>query len=128
MAHRGRLKCSRECDRTLLRERIFARLKAPRIRPFPADEGDVKYHQGAVGDRETEARTQGEAYASPNPSHLEAVIRCRRNGTRKQDAMRKDSAFRERRLLIVRCLYLVHGDGCIRRARVVVMETLNLAT
>ena len=40
---------------------------------FPADEGDVKYHQGASAIRRTESGREVEISVPSNPSHLEAV-------------------------------------------------------
>src|SRR4029453_7423848 len=54
-------------------ERIFASFEGSIHPSFPADEGDVKYHQGAGGERETAHRKKVKLTLSPNPSHLEAV-------------------------------------------------------
>ena len=40
---------------------------------FPADEGDVKYHQGAIGKRTTKSGNDVKIKLSCNPSHLEFV-------------------------------------------------------
>ena len=71
MAHRGRL--------NVLANVIgdFANASSQPLRAvhpdFPADEGDVKYHQGAEGERETATGKKVRITLSPNPSHLEFV-------------------------------------------------------
>ena len=49
MAHRGRLNVLANVIGNLC-ERIFAAFEGSVHPEFPADEGDVKYHQGATGD------------------------------------------------------------------------------
>src|SRR5689334_16063736 len=72
MAHRGRLNVLANVIGNLC-ERIFAAFEGSVHPEFPADEGDVKYHQGATGERDlSEGRKVGLSL-SPNPSHLEAV-------------------------------------------------------
>src|SRR5687768_17221586 len=71
MAHRGRLNVLANVIGKFC-ERIFASFEGSVHPSFPADEGDVKYHQGAVGERETAGR-KVQLTLSPNPSHLEAV-------------------------------------------------------
>ncbi|HZN06184.1 MAG TPA: 2-oxo acid dehydrogenase subunit E2, partial [Pyrinomonadaceae bacterium] len=51
MAHRGRLNVLANVIGNLC-ERIFAAFEGSVHPEFPADEGDVKYHQGATGERE----------------------------------------------------------------------------
>ena len=50
MAHRGRLNVLANVIGNLC-ERIFAAFEGSVHPEFPADEGDVKYHQGATGER-----------------------------------------------------------------------------
>src|SRR5260370_13610771 len=70
-------------------ERIFASFEGSVHPSFPADEGDVKYHQGAVGERETADGRKVKLTLSPNPSHLEAVDPVVERMVRaKQDDMR----------------------------------------
>src|SRR5690349_16113826 len=72
MAHRGRLNVLANVIGNLC-ERIFAAFEGSVHPEFPADEGDVKYHQGAVGERVAENGRTVRLQLSPNPSHLEAV-------------------------------------------------------
>src|SRR5204862_8082641 len=72
MAHRGRLNVLANVIGHFC-ERIFTSFEGSIHPAFPADEGDVKYHQGAVGERETAAGKHVALRLSPNPSHLEAV-------------------------------------------------------
>src|SRR5678816_2316460 len=72
MAHRGRLNVLANVVGNLC-ERIFAAFEGSVHPEFPADEGDVKYHQGATGERVTETGRKVTLTVSPNPSHLEAV-------------------------------------------------------
>ena len=89
MAHRGRLNVLANVIGHFC-ERIFASFEGSAHPSFPADEGDVKYHQGAVGERETETGRKVRLTLSPNPSHLEAVDPVVEGMVRaKQDAMRK---------------------------------------
>jgi hypothetical protein len=57
MAHRGRLNVLANivgnADTGDLAERIFTVFEGTSHPSFPADEGDVKYHQGALGSRKT---------------------------------------------------------------------------
>jgi 2-oxoglutarate dehydrogenase complex dehydrogenase (E1) component-like enzyme len=57
MAHRGRLNVLANVIGKFC-ERIFAAFEGSAHPSFPADEGDVKYHQGAVGERETASGTK----------------------------------------------------------------------
>nr|MBA2378857.1 2-oxo acid dehydrogenase subunit E2 [Blastocatellia bacterium] len=77
MAHRGRLNVlsnivgdSKTGD---MAERIFTVFEGTSHPSFPADEGDVKYHQGALGKRTTRAGNAVRIELSSNPSHLEFV-------------------------------------------------------
>ena len=72
MAHRGRLNVLANVIGHFC-ERIFASFEGSVHPSFPADEGDVKYHQGAIGERETANGKKVKLTLSPNPSHLEAV-------------------------------------------------------
>ena len=53
MAHRGRLNVLANVVGNFCRAHLHRLRGHGRIRTFPADEGDVKYHQGASGERET---------------------------------------------------------------------------
>ncbi len=72
MAHRGRLNVLANVVGDLS-ERIFTSFEGSVHPNFPADEGDVKYHQGAVGARTTRDGREVKITVSPNPSHLEFV-------------------------------------------------------
>jgi 2-oxoglutarate dehydrogenase E1 component len=127
MAHRGRLNVLANVIGHFC-ERIFASFEGSVHPSFPADEGDVKYHQGAEGERETAAGKKVKLTLSPNPSHLEAVDPVVEGMVRaKQDDL-KDRVGRPREEVIDRALpVLLHGDAAFA-GQGVVMETLNLAS
>ena len=54
-------------------ERLFAAFEGTVHPDFPADEGDVKYHQGARAKRSTQSGREIDITVPSNPSHLEAV-------------------------------------------------------
>jgi multifunctional 2-oxoglutarate metabolism enzyme len=126
MAHRGRLNVLANVIGGLC-ERIFAAFEGSVHPNFPADEGDVKYHQGARGERVLADGRKVHLTLSPNPSHLEAVdpvvegmiratqdeIMGQRNGTREQ-------------VIDLALPVLLHGDAAFA-GQGIVMETLNLA-
>ncbi|HUQ34357.1 MAG TPA: multifunctional oxoglutarate decarboxylase/oxoglutarate dehydrogenase thiamine pyrophosphate-binding subunit/dihydrolipoyllysine-residue succinyltransferase subunit, partial [Pyrinomonadaceae bacterium] len=122
MAHRGRLNVLANVIGNFS-ERIFTAFEGSVHPNFPADEGDVKYHQGAKGERETADGRKVKIDLSPNPSHLEFVDAVVEGMARaKQDAM---SGPREE--VIDRALpVLLHGDAAFA-GQGIVMETLNLA-
>ncbi|MCA1642091.1 MAG: multifunctional oxoglutarate decarboxylase/oxoglutarate dehydrogenase thiamine pyrophosphate-binding subunit/dihydrolipoyllysine-residue succinyltransferase subunit [Acidobacteria bacterium] len=126
MAHRGRLNVLANVVGSNLVERIFTAFEGSVHPSFPADEGDVKYHQGAQGGRETKSGREVKITVSPNPSHLEFVDPVVVGMTRaKQDAMQRAGAAREE--VIDRALpVLLHGDAAFA-GQGIVMETLNLA-
>jgi 2-oxoglutarate dehydrogenase E1 component len=122
MAHRGRLNVLANVVGNLT-ERIFTAFEGSVHPNFPADEGDVKYHQGAVGERETADGRKVRITVSPNPSHLEFVDPVVEGMVRaKQDAMETPRAETIDRALPV----LLHGDAAFA-GQGIVMETLNLA-
>ena len=126
MAHRGRLNVLANVIGKFC-ERIFASFEGSVHPEFPADEGDVKYHQGAIGERETPTGRKVRLTLSPNPSHLEAVDPVVEGMVRaKQDLIvARENASRE--AVIDRALpVLLHGDAAFA-GQGVVMETLNLA-
>src|SRR5687768_14244115 len=73
MAHRGRLNVLSNIvgDPTTgdMAERIFTVFEGTSHPDFPADEGDVKYHQGAVGVRKTRSGRDLTIRLACNPSH-----------------------------------------------------------
>jgi 2-oxoglutarate dehydrogenase E1 component len=122
MAHRGRLNVLANVIGHFC-ERIFAAFEGSVHPSFPADEGDVKYHQGAVGERQAASGRTVKLTLSPNPSHLEFVDPVVEGMVRaKQDAL---DAPREE--VIDQALpVLLHGDAAFS-GQGIVMETLNLA-
>jgi multifunctional 2-oxoglutarate metabolism enzyme len=122
MAHRGRLNVLANVVGNFS-ERIFTAFEGSVHPNFPADEGDVKYHQGALGERETESGKKVNITLSPNPSHLEFVDPVVEGMVRaKQDRMDGERAEVIDRALPV----LLHGDAAFA-GQGIVMETLNLA-
>ncbi len=125
MAHRGRLNVLANVIGHFC-ERIFTSFEGSIHPSFPADEGDVKYHQGAQGERETPMGKKVLLRLSPNPSHLEAVDPVVEGMTRAtQDAMTDGAVTNEEarnRALPI----LLHGDAAFA-GQGVVMETLQLA-
>jgi 2-oxoglutarate dehydrogenase E1 component len=126
MAHRGRLNVLANVIGKFC-ERIFTSFEGSIHPSFPADEGDVKYHQGAVGERLTASGRKISLTLSPNPSHLEAVDPVVEGMVRaKQDVMR-DRLNTSRDQVIDKAMpVLLHGDAAFA-GQGVVMETLNLA-
>ncbi|HKO36243.1 MAG TPA: multifunctional oxoglutarate decarboxylase/oxoglutarate dehydrogenase thiamine pyrophosphate-binding subunit/dihydrolipoyllysine-residue succinyltransferase subunit [Pyrinomonadaceae bacterium] len=125
MAHRGRLNVLANVIGHFC-ERIFTSFEGSVHPAFPADEGDVKYHQGAEGERETASGKTVQLRLSPNPSHLEAVDPVVEGMTRAlQDVMADgevtNDESRNRALPI-----LLHGDAAFA-GQGIVMETLQLA-
>jgi multifunctional 2-oxoglutarate metabolism enzyme len=125
MAHRGRLNVLANVIGHFC-ERIFAAFEGSVHPAFPADEGDVKYHQGAVGERETEGH-KVKLTLSPNPSHLEAVDPVVEGMVRATQDHLEDGVGLPRETVIDRALpVLMHGDAAFA-GQGIVMETLNLA-
>jgi 2-oxoglutarate dehydrogenase E1 component len=125
MAHRGRLNVLANVIGHFC-ERIFTSFEGSIHPSFPADEGDVKYHQGAEGERETPTGRKVHLRLSPNPSHLEAVDPVVEGMTRATqdatiDAAQTNEAARNRALPV-----LLHGDAAFA-GQGIVMETLQLA-
>ncbi|MFN2514847.1 MAG: multifunctional oxoglutarate decarboxylase/oxoglutarate dehydrogenase thiamine pyrophosphate-binding subunit/dihydrolipoyllysine-residue succinyltransferase subunit [Pyrinomonadaceae bacterium] len=126
MAHRGRLNVLANVIGKFC-ERIFASFEGSVHPSFPADEGDVKYHQGAVGEREAANGKNVKLTLSPNPSHLEAVDPVVEGMVRAKQDDWKDRLGIPREEVIDRALpVLLHGDAAFA-GQGVVMETLNLA-
>ena len=126
MAHRGRLNVLANVIGKFC-ERIFASFEGSIHPSFPADEGDVKYHQGAVGERLTVSGRKVSLTLSPNPSHLEAVDPVVEGMVRaKQDVMRDRLGVARNEVIDKALPVLLHGDAAFA-GQGVVMETLNLA-
>ncbi|MGD9631531.1 MAG: multifunctional oxoglutarate decarboxylase/oxoglutarate dehydrogenase thiamine pyrophosphate-binding subunit/dihydrolipoyllysine-residue succinyltransferase subunit [Pyrinomonadaceae bacterium] len=135
MAHRGRLNVLSnivgDAQTGEMAERIFTIFEGSSHPSFPADEGDVKYHQGALGSRSTKIGKEVRIELSCNPSHLEFVdpvvegmARARQDQLLEgdeADARRRDAV--HDRILPV----LLHGDAAFA-GQGIVMETLQLAS
>jgi len=126
MAHRGRLNVLANVIGNLC-ERIFAAFEGQVHPEFPADEGDVKYHQGATGERVMDDGRKVHLSLSPNPSHLEAVDPVVEGMVRAKQDKRLGERGTTREEVIDQALpVLLHGDAAFA-GQGVVMETLNLA-
>ncbi len=126
MAHRGRLNVLANVIGNLC-ERIFAAFEGSVHPEFPADEGDVKYHQGAIGERTSESGRPVRLSLSPNPSHLEAVDPVVEGMVRATQDLTMDKRDINRAEVIDLAMpVLLHGDAAFA-GQGIVMETLNLA-
>jgi multifunctional 2-oxoglutarate metabolism enzyme len=127
MAHRGRLNVLSNIVDYTMAERIFTIFEGTSHPSFPADEGDVKYHQGAIGRRTTKSGNEISIQLACNPSHLEFVNPVVEGMARaKQDALRNGQQ-RTREDVIDEVLpVLLHGDAAFA-GQGIVMETLQLA-
>jgi multifunctional 2-oxoglutarate metabolism enzyme len=126
MAHRGRLNVLANVIGHFC-ERIFTSFEGSIHPSFPADEGDVKYHQGAEGERETADGKKIYLRLSPNPSHLEAVNPVVEGMTRAQQDEMMETSDASREAAMSRTLpVLMHGDAAFA-GQGIVMETLQLA-
>ncbi|HKQ07040.1 MAG TPA: multifunctional oxoglutarate decarboxylase/oxoglutarate dehydrogenase thiamine pyrophosphate-binding subunit/dihydrolipoyllysine-residue succinyltransferase subunit [Blastocatellia bacterium] len=117
MAHRGRLNVIANVIGKFC-ERIFTSFEGSIHPNFPHDQGDVKYHQGAAGVRETADGHQVTLAVTPNPSHLEfvdpvveGIVRAKQDGNGNRNA---------------HLAVLLHGDAAFA-GEGVVAETLNLS-
>ncbi|HVF89513.1 MAG TPA: multifunctional oxoglutarate decarboxylase/oxoglutarate dehydrogenase thiamine pyrophosphate-binding subunit/dihydrolipoyllysine-residue succinyltransferase subunit [Blastocatellia bacterium] len=118
MSHRGRLNVIANVIGKFC-ERIFTSFEGSIHPSFPHDQGDVKYHQGASGIRETSGGELVALSVASNPSHLEFVDPVVEGIVRaKQD---QDGRGREYKLAV-----LLHGDAAFA-GEGVVAETLNLS-
>ena len=126
MAHRGRLNVLANVIGNLC-ERIFAAFEGSVHPEFPADEGDVKYHQGATGERVLGDARKVSLSLSPNPSHLEAVDPVVEGMVRaKQDKTMGQQDLTREQVMDLALPVLLHGDAAFA-GQGIVMETLNLA-
>ncbi|MBV6496318.1 MAG: multifunctional oxoglutarate decarboxylase/oxoglutarate dehydrogenase thiamine pyrophosphate-binding subunit/dihydrolipoyllysine-residue succinyltransferase subunit [Acidobacteria bacterium] len=131
MAHRGRLNVLSNIvgdpETGDMAERIFAVFEGTSHPSFPADEGDVKYHQGAIGQRKMKSGKELLVQLSNNPSHLETVNPVVEGMARaRQDELRNGEQ-RDREEVYGRIMpVLLHGDAAFA-GQGVVMETLQLA-
>ncbi len=119
MSHRGRLNILANVVGKFC-ERIFTNFEGAHHPAYPHDVRDVKYHQGATGERETADGRKIKITVSPNPSHLEFVNPVVEGRVRaKQDRAGADGVMR---FLPV----LLHGDAAFA-GEGVVAETLNMS-
>lgn len=126
MAHRGRLNVLANVIGHFC-ERIFTSFEGSVHPSFPADEGDVKYHQGAEGERQTAGGKTVHLTLSPNPSHLEAVDPVVEGMTRaKQEEMVRQRDLSREESMSHALAVLLHGDAAFA-GQGIVMETLQLA-
>lgn len=131
MAHRGRLNVLTNivgnAETGDMAERIFSVFEGTTHPSFPADEGDVKYHQGAVGIRTTKAGKNIRIELSCNPSHLEFVNPVVEGMARgKQDDLRNGEQKSREEVIDLVMPVLLHGDAAFA-GQGIVMETLQLA-
>jgi multifunctional 2-oxoglutarate metabolism enzyme len=117
MAHRGRLNVIANVIGKFC-ERIFTSFEGSIHPNFPHDQGDVKYHQGAAGVRETADGRQVQLGVAPNPSHLEfvdpvveGIVRAKQDGNGNRNS---------------HLAVLLHGDAAFA-GEGVVAETLNMS-
>ncbi|MFM9905165.1 MAG: multifunctional oxoglutarate decarboxylase/oxoglutarate dehydrogenase thiamine pyrophosphate-binding subunit/dihydrolipoyllysine-residue succinyltransferase subunit [Pyrinomonadaceae bacterium] len=131
MAHRGRLNVLSNIigdpETGEMAERIFTVFEGTSHPSFPADEGDVKYHQGAIGTRKAKTGRDLRIQLSCNPSHLEAVNPVVEGMARaRQDELRNGEQKTREDVYAQILPLLLHGDAAFA-GQGVVMETLQLA-
>ncbi len=131
MAHRGRLNVLSNIigdpETGAMAERIFTVFEGTSHPDFPADEGDVKYHQGAIGLRKTKSGRELRIQLSCNPSHLETVDPVVEGMARARQDELRDGKGKTRQETYDHILpLLLHGDAAFA-GQGVVMETLQLA-
>lgn len=127
MAHRGRLNVLSNIVDDQMAERIFTIFEGTSHPSFPADEGDVKYHQGAIGDKKTQSGKDIRIQLSCNPSHLEFVNPVVEGMVRaKQDELRNGKQQTRAEVIDQVLPVLMHGDAAFA-GQGTVMETLQLA-
>ncbi|HEV7701728.1 MAG TPA: multifunctional oxoglutarate decarboxylase/oxoglutarate dehydrogenase thiamine pyrophosphate-binding subunit/dihydrolipoyllysine-residue succinyltransferase subunit [Pyrinomonadaceae bacterium] len=130
MAHRGRLNVLSNIigdpETGNMAERIFTVFEGTSHPSFPADEGDVKYHQGAEGLRKTKVGRDIAIKLASNPSHLEAVNPVVEGMVRaRQDILRNGEQKTREEVNGVIMPVLIHGDAAFA-GQGIVMETLQL--
>ena len=131
MAHRGRLNVLANivgnADTGDMAERIFTVFEGTSHPSFPADEGDVKYHQGAIKERKTKHGKDIRIQLSSNPSHLEFVNPVVEGMARaRQDELRNGQQKTREEVIDKVLPVLMHGDAAFA-GQGIVMETLQLA-
>jgi len=119
MPHRGRLNVLKNIlGKTY--EQIFTEFEDAWDKDFDEGGGDVKYHLGFSGDRETEDGEPIRVVLGSNPSHLESVDGVVLGRTRAKQRLRSD----EERTKTVPIL--IHGDAAFI-GQGVVQEVLNFS-
>ncbi len=119
MPHRGRLNVLKNIlGKTY--EQIFTEFEDAWSKDFDEGGGDVKYHLGFSGDRETLDGEPIRLVLSSNPSHLESVDGVVLGRTRAKQRLRSD----DERLRTAPVL--IHGDAAFI-GQGVVQETLNFS-
>lgn len=127
MAHRGRLNVLSNIVDYTMAERIFTIFEGTSHPSFPADEGDVKYHQGAIGKRKAKSGNEITIQLSCNPSHLEFVNPVVEGMVRaRQDELRNGQQKSRDEVVDKVMPVLLHGDAAFA-GQGTVMETLQLA-
>jgi len=131
MAHRGRLNVLANIignpETGDMAERIFTVFEGTVHPAFPADEGDVKYHQGAVSEKITKSGRNLRIELASNPSHLEFVNPVVEGMTReRQDELRNGKSITREEAYGRVLPLLLHGDAAFA-GQGIVMETLQLA-
>lgn len=131
MAHRGRLNVLTNivgnAETGDMAERIFTVFEGTSHPSFPADEGDVKYHQGAFRERTTKSGKEIKIKLSPNPSHLEFVNPVVEGMSRaRQDQLRNGQQKTREEVVDLVLPVLMHGDAAFA-GQGIVMETLQLS-
>src|SRR6266496_1145249 len=122
LTHRGRLNIFANVVGNAT-ERIFAGFEGTVLPDFPADEGDVKYHQGAQATRKTGSGQEIQITVPSNPSHLEAVDPVVEGMARaKQDELKLPRSEAVAKVLPV----LLHGDAAFA-GQGMVAEVFNLS-
>jgi 2-oxoglutarate decarboxylase len=122
VTHRGRLNILANVVGNST-ERIFSGFEGTVHPDFPADEGDVKYHQGARASRATGSGREIAITVPSNPSHLEAVDPVVEGRARaKQDRTRLPRLEAANKVLPV----ILHGDAAFA-GQGMVAEVFNLS-
>ena len=121
LTHRGRLNILANVVGNST-ERIFASFEGTVHPDFPADEGDVKYHQGAYGVHGTATGREVAITVPSNPSHLEAVDPVVEGMVRAKQDRRGRGPEAWNRVLAV----ILHGDAAFA-GQGMVAEVFNLA-
>jgi 2-oxoglutarate dehydrogenase E1 component len=122
MSHRGRLNILANVVGNAA-ERIFSGFEGVVHPDFPADEGDVKYHQGARTRRQSESGREIAVQVESNPSHLEAVDPVVEGVVRAKQVRRAGHGPDAWKPILP---VLLHGDAAFA-GQGIIAEVLNLA-